>query len=193
MSEKFDELVKFLFEMAFVTLVIYLAIALLNNIILGIIIFGRGSSENEVGDNPDGQESSQTIGNDTIGYVTVPQDWKEFVTINTSAFMYTDPTETYVIALDSTEKPDKTIGEIAEQSAKNMTNDGFKEVAVNKDKLAEIEAYRIDAFSISENKWVMNWVFIADDNLVHIVSFETPNYDTEYASIPQTFRLKNEQ
>lgn len=172
-----------------VTVIIMVAIIIV--IALGAVIFGKSSS-NEGGDNPGGGDvvTEQTIGNDTIGYVNVPNDWQQYQTINSNVFMYSDPTQTYIVALDTAQIPDKTVAEIAEQSAKNMTSDGFKEVSVNQDTLNGIDAYRIDAFSINENKWVMNWIFTGEDNLIHIVSFETPNADTEFITIPQTFRLK---
>ena len=166
---------------------VIIVVALVIIIVLGILIFGKGSSDtNNEEETP---ITEQVVGNDTLGYVTVPSDWKQY---NTST-SYSDPTETYIITLDSTETTGNDIDQLAEQSAKNLTSDGFKEVSIKKDKLGPIDAYRIDAFSIENNKWVMNWIYIGEDNLVRIVSFETPNYDTDYVSIPQTYRLQNEQ
>lgn len=170
---------------------VIIVVVLIILIVLGILLFGRGSKDTKE-EEPVEEVKDQTIGNDNLGYLTVPGDWKQYVTLNSNAFMYSDPTETYIVALDSSENNDKTIDQIAEQSAKNMTGNGFKEVSSKKDKIGTIDTYRIDAFSINENKWVMNWIFLDENNKLHIISFETPNYDNEYTSIPQTFRLKNE-
>lgn len=172
---------------------VIVVIAAILIIVLGILIFGRGSSgTNEV----EGQEevAVKYIGNDKVGYLSVPKDWEQHVEIGNTTLMYQDPSQTYIVAIDALEKKKDSLETIAQNSAKNLTSSGkYKEISLKKDKIGSTEAYLVSAFSIPEGKWIFNWLFMLDDDLVHFVSFETPNTDTEFAEIPNTFTMTKQE
>ncbi len=173
---------------------VIIAIALIIIILLGALIFGQGKSDDNTNNTtPTPVETEKVVGNDTLGYVTVPINWQQYAPIDSAALMYSDPTQSYIIALDYADPQGMTIEQIAHSSAKNLMTSGFKEVAVNKATVAGAEAYRIDAFAIAANKWAITWIFKGEDGKVHIISFETPNTDVDFITIPQTFTLTKNQ
>ena len=177
---------------------VIIAIAIILLILLGVLIFGKGSSNDVNNSNNENQvtpvDTEKVVGNERVGYITVPVEWQQFVSMDSNAFMYSDPTQQFIIALEFTQKTDKTLDVIANQSAKNLMNDAnFKEVSINKVKVAGYDAYRVDAFSVTANKWAVNWIFADEDENIHIISFEAPNTDNDYMAIPQTFSLTSEK
>ena len=157
-------------------------------IVLGILIFGRSSSDPAEGEEQ--EVAIKYIGDSKVGYLSVPKDWEQHVELGNTTLMYADPTQTYIVAIDALEKKNDSLETIAQNSAKNLTSSGkYKEISVKKDTIGSTEAYLVSAFSIPESKWILNWLFVLDDNLVHFVSFETPNMDVEYSEIPQTFTM----
>lgn len=170
-----------------VSVIVVVAIIVL--LVIGMLIFGKGGSkpENETPDEPIG---TKYIGDDRIGYLRVPADWEQFIELGNSTLMYADPTKTYIVAIDATTKGDSSLEVVAEETAKKLTSGDYKEVSAKKTRFVNTEAYLVSAFSTTESKWVLNWMFILEDNLIHIVSFETPNTEGQYEDIPQTFTMK---
>ena len=166
-------------------------------VIAGLLIFilsksGGSNNTNENKEDPDVVVKTQDIGSDSYGYLTIPVDWQVYPNPSGKTIMYASPDNTYIIAIQAFEKKDTPIKEYAEEFAKELSSDHYKEISITTEKVGEYDAYQIAAFSTTANKWNMNWLFLCEDDQIHYIAFEAPFIDNEFMELPYTFRLKKE-
>lgn len=174
-----------------VGIIIIITAIVLTFVLLFILTQGKGK-DSDGGDNPP-VVTDQRIGKDEIGYVTVPGDWSQTIDVTSSStFMYASPDNNYIIALEALTNTNKTPAEIADELANSLVGGEYKEVSVRTDTIYNYEAYLVSDFSTKTSKWSLNWLFVADDNVIHYIAFETPNLENDFMEIPYTFRLTKE-
>lgn len=138
------------------------------------------------------ETDEKTIGNTSLGYLVIPSDWLKFTNIeNVSGIQYADKDEQYIITfdiiMDSSIDIDTyaTVSVINDLRSKNVT-----QITENKVNLAGYSAYQIYGFHEQSQKWISLWCFKAEDNVIHYIGIEGPDFNSQYFKIPNTFKLK---
>lgn len=145
-------------------------------------------------------DKTKTIGSNNVGYVDVPEDWKEYngkTEIVDEVVQYALDS-TYVVILSAFD-----VGYTADQYSNiyvdkqkadtTITNLNKESVKIGKGKI--YNTYRVSMFNTSTNKYIYTYWFDAEDGKVHFVSIEGPEkYNdvllTDFVFVPESFRME---
>lgn len=130
---------------------------------------------------------TRRIGSDKMGYVSVTNDWNEFLADSTDTSLQYKSSDSYVLTMGVYD--DNNAKEYSADYAKNMQDDGANDVTATLTKVANYVAYRVYGYYESENKWRVSWFFDADDKKLHYISIEGPDKTSSNFNIPNTFKL----
>lgn len=173
---------------------ILIGVAVLAFLIIGaialFIVFNNNDSEPDNDDSVIVDTENRTVGNDTVGYVMIPSDWLKFQdTESVRGLQYSDKDGTYIITLDamSTEQVDaKTYASNVAEQLKKKNVSQLTETSVN---VAGYRSYQVYGYYDSMNIWLVVWCFETENGYTHYIGIEGPDSNSEYFSIPNTFKL----
>lgn len=116
----------------------------------------------------------QKVGDEQVGYVNVPSDWKNFKDYDgNSSFQVSNPEKTQIISLNTIDVPEDTpLEDSAAIVYQNMTNNGGQNIQGSKLKLKDYDAIQVYATYDDGNYFVIAWIFKAEDGKVHYVAAE---------------------
>lgn len=137
----------------------------------------------------DEDKGTKYIGDDTFGYVKVPEKWIKFVDVSgTKAIQYTDTGEGgYIVTLNTIEQ------DVTAETAAKAINEGIKgEGASSYYISATIGKYNgyVVKGSYTDGTKIDSYIFLTEDGVLRFVSIEGPNRYDDNFDIPKTFTLK---
>lgn len=137
------------------------------------------------------KEEVKKVGDDTFGYVEVPEKWIEFkdVDASTQLIQYTDIGELgYIVTLNVYEEDID-----AKQAAENLNNHIKEEDAGNTSYyiITYVGNYRgyVVRAKYSDGTYIDIYLFKASDNKLHYVAIEGPDRYNDNFQIPKTFSM----
>lgn len=145
-------------------------------------------AENTIGTQPEWNEgSSQTIGTDEFGHVTIPATWVRFRDLDGGTdLQYSDPQGNSIITLNifsddglTEEQKAKVTAETAASSVwYNLEQNEVQEIEGAQVTLGKYNAFQIYGFFISEDhslpSMIVCWIFEDENNVLHYISAEEP-------------------
>ena len=163
-------------------------------LIIALIIFfvvkNNNSEGNETTD-PPVETETRVVGNDTLGYVTIPSDWLKFQDVNaTRGLQYSDKDGIYIVTLDALSTDQIDAKTYAAGVAGKLENEKVSQLTGATVNLAGYTAYQVYGYYEKNDIWLVVWCFEAEDGNTHYIGVEGPDSNSEYFNIPNTFRLK---
>lgn len=136
---------------------------------------------------------NQRVGNNSIGYITVPKTWVRFTDIdNPDIFQYSDGTEDYIVTM-SARASGVAAKEVANNIWENFANEGAENIDSATVKIGKYTAYQVYGYYPDEDKILVTWSFEDENDKLHYVSIEATtdkaNADNMNA-IANTFSLE---
>lgn len=188
---------KFVADNRLVRLIVFGSILLIA-IIVGITILiinltsSSGSKTNTV-TNTEVVNDYQTVGNNSLGYVTIPSDWVKFQDAKGSVrgLQYSDVTTAYILTMDALNATEVDAETWAKSKATEFQKLGVKDVKGSKVKIGSYEAYQVYGYYEPAKKWLSIWCFKVD-KIVHYIGIEGPDNNSEYFKIVNTFKPTKE-
>ena len=137
----------------------------------------------------DKDEDTKYVGDDTFGYVKVPEKWIKFIDVSgTKAIQYTDVGETgYIVTLNTIEQ-DVTAETAAKAINEGIKNEGNTSYYISTT-IAGYRGYVVKGTYTSGTK-IDSYIFQTEDGVLRFVSIEGPDRYNVNFDIPKTFTLK---
>ena len=128
------------------------------------------------------------IGDATYGYVTIPNDWLKLGDPNAdSGIRYADKDLAYAVSLDVSASLNAQ--EFVYAARNQLQSAGVSGLDIIDVEFNDYNAYKLTGYYQSENKYVLAYFFVAEDNVTHYVGIEGPDNQSDYFKIPDTFKL----
>ena len=142
-------------------------------------------------DNKDEKTVADTkiVGNDTFGYVEIPGDWHEFKDVeSTKAIQYTNIGDAgYIVTLNTIDQ--NVTAEVAAAAITEGVKGEGASAYYEADTCGKYTGYAVHA-AYPDGKYIVSYIFKAEDNVIHFVSIEGPDKNNDFFDIPNTYRLK---
>ena len=132
-------------------------------------------------------DERQIVGNDTVGYVSVPNTWVKFMDVDGGTdFQYSDANGTAIITmniiddtgLSESQKAEMDLESVATSVWYNLEKSGVIEIEGAKVNLSTFEARQVYGFFKSEDaglaSCIVCWIFKDENGVLHYVSAEAP-------------------
>lgn len=138
----------------------------------------------------DDLEDSMKVGNDDIGYIYVPEDWKKFkdVSVNDENMVqYSDIAGDKIVTMTVFEKPAYTLEQYQQSLKTLLEKDNDNYISEYDD---YIDDYKIKAKKIGgkyQGKNLYTWTFADSDGNIHYIALESTDYDTEVFDLIDTY------
>lgn len=135
-------------------------------------------------------DNTKVVGNDTLGYVTIPGSWVKFIEEGgTRALQYSSKDGTYIVTLDALSSTDISAEEYALGKANELKKDGVTNIKGATVTLGKYDAYEVYGFHDTVKSWVLVYFFEAEDGYTHFVGVEGPDQTSDAFRIPYSFSL----
>ena len=144
-------------------------------------------------DNPgDGQptyrDETRVIGNDRLGYVTIPGEWVILNNvISHEGIQYTDINNDYVVTLVIYEN--MTVDDFISLVKESLLKKGFVNLNVDKKTSNGTNLYQLYGYSEVEKAWILILCLPSVNGGVHCIELDGPDIESEFFEIPYTFRF----
>lgn len=138
----------------------------------------------------DDLEDSMKVGNDDIGYIYVPEDWKRFkdVSVNDENMVqYSDASGDKVVTMTVFKNPSYTLEQYQQSLKTLLEKDNDNYISEYDD---YIDNYNIKAKKIGgkyQEKNLYTWTFADSDGNIHYIALESTDYDTEVFDLIDTY------
>lgn len=165
-------------------------------IIVTIIIINTSDSDgkdnNDVKENPPVEEkTTKTVGNNTLGYVEIPEEWVKFQDVNAvRGLQYSSEDAKYIITLDAMATSEVGAETYAKAVAAQLSKEGVKDLQGARIQISNYNAYQVSGYYEKDKIWLYVWCFEAEDGNTHYIGIEGPDDNSEYFKIFKTFTLK---
>lgn len=161
-------------------------------IVTVIIINVSGDDDGNVIEKPPiDEKTTKQVGNSTLGYVEIPDEWVKFKDVNAvRGLQYSSEDAKYIITLDAMATSEVDAETYAKAVAAQLEKEGVKDLSGSMIKISNYEAYQVSGYYDKENIWLYVWCFEAEDGNTHYIGIEGPDDDNEYFQIFKTFKLK---
>lgn len=131
--------------------------------------------------------SGKVVGNVDVGFVTVPNNWHEFVDVDNPGVFQYSYANTYIITMNATQSNGVSADYYATAMKANLISEGAKNVTVEKAFIGGYTAEKIRAYYEDDNLWIDIYLFVKNDGKLEYISIEGPDASSEYFDIPSTF------
>ncbi len=165
--------------------------------VVSIFAINKGSKEDysdkqvekgSVDGQPTFRDETRVIGNDKLGYVTIPGEWVILNNvISHEGIQYTDINNDYVVTLVVYEN--MTIDEFISLVKDSLLKKGFVNLNVDKKTSNGTDLYQLYGYSDAEKAWILVLCLPSADGGVHCIELDGPDIESEYFEIPYTFRF----
>ena len=166
------------------------------------------NNNNNNNNNNDNEENNSTIkpsetkviGDETLGYVTIPNSWLRFHDPDAPNDLQYSYFKAFIVTMNVIDLQ-LTAKECATNFMYNIKNTGevtdVNGATVKIGKNKEYEAYQVYMYYPSDSSYLVTYWFEAEDGKVHYIALEGPeSYNniklTDLLFIPESFSLKNE-
>lgn len=123
------------------------------------------------------EQEMMQVGNDSVGYVSIPADWKDIS--QADLMQYVDPKQKYALTMNATTADGLTAAELAEGVMENMKTAGLTDAALNEGTCNGQEATILTGKLGTTH--VNCWFFQVDD-MIYFPSMEGAEKDLEAMS-----------
>ena len=155
------------------------------------IIFNKEESSSKQSKND--TSNKKVVGNDTYGYITIPNEWIKIDTTGQNTLQYSY-SNAYKVTLEVLIRG-TSAQEYATRYKQKIEDAGevkdimLTTITIGKDN--EYQAYQISMFNPNNNTKVITYWFDAKDGRAHYIALEGPSDKVkEYIYIPESFSLK---
>ena len=137
----------------------------------------------------------KVVGDDTYGYLEVPNNWYDFVDVDGASAKQWSYASVYIVSLDTVDNPTgATAKELAQgyMAAKmadsEVTGVTGATVTIGSDK--KYTAYQVYMYYPSDSTYLVTYWFEDENGKDRYIALEGPEDIVNYTSIPESFRLK---
>ena len=162
---------------------------------------GTTESTHEQSDNTSNEnilEDTKVIGDNTFGFITVPDNWVKFYDVNGSTSLQYSRAGVYIVTLDYIKEKEYTAKEYASTYMYNMQQSqevtGVTGATIKIGKNKEYTAYQVYMLYQKEGTYLVTYWFETEDGVVRYIGLEGPAElngvkITDYLYIPESFSL----
>ena len=136
--------------------------------------------------------STQRIGNEMHGYVSVPEEWTQMTSgLTGNEFGYADADGATKVIMNSAAISETMTAKLfADGQFATAREGGMSQPQMASKKVGEYDGYEISYYSQEDSEWTYKFVFEAEDGRVHYVRvIATDNTNTLIESIPSSWSV----
>ena len=150
------------------------------------------SEENNVDEdipNQDIVQDGKRVGSDEFGYITIPENWANFVDVDGNSTLQYSYANVYIATLYAVPTTQISAYNYASNIMTKLQSEGVQNVQGATVSVGKYSAYQVYGYYANENIWLVCWFFEAEDGKTHYISIEGPDNTSEHFNIPNTFSL----
>ena len=150
------------------------------------------SKENNIDEdipNQDSVQDGKRVGSDEFGYITIPENWANFVDVDGNSTLQYSYANVYIATLYAVPTTQISAYNYASNIMTKLQSEGVQNVQGATVSVGKYSAYQVYGYYSNENIWLVCWFFEAEDGKTHYISIEGPDNTSEHFNIPNTFSL----
>jgi len=151
------------------------------------------SEENNNQQENTNQEENKTegkrVGSDEFGYITIPENWANFVDVDGNSTLQYSYANIYIATLYAVPTTQIDAYNYASNIMSQLQSEGVQNIQGATVNVGKYTAYQVYGYYSNENIWLVCWFFEAEDGKTHYISIEGPDPNSEYFNIPNTFSI----
>ena len=150
------------------------------------------SEENNIEEdtpNQDIVQEGKRVGSDEFGYITIPENWTNFIDVDENSTLQYSYANIYIATLYAVPTTQIDAYNYASNIMNKLKSEGVQNVQGATVNVGKYSAYQVYGYSSNENIWLVCWFFETEDGKTHYISIEGPDRNSEYFNIPESFSL----
>ena len=158
---------------------------------------GNAEDKPDIDNGGGGEEtvSTQRIGNEMHGYVSVPEEWTQMTSgLTGNEYGYADADGATKVIMNSAAISETMTAKLfADGQFATAREGGMSQPQMASKKVGEYDGYEISYYSQEDSEWTYKFVFEAEDGRVHYVRvIATDNTNTLIESIPSSWSVEKD-
>ena len=150
------------------------------------------SKENNIEEDTPTQDIVQEgkrVGSDEFGYITIPENWVNFIDVDGNSTLQYSYANIYIATLYAVPTTQIDAYNYASNIMNKLKSEGVQNVQGATVNVGKYSAYQVYGYYANENIWLVCWFFETEDGKTHYISIEGPDRNSEYFNIPNSFSL----
>ena len=139
--------------------------------------------------NQDIVQKGKRVGSDEFGYITIPENWVNFVDVDKNSTLQYSYANIYIATLYAVPTTQIDAYNYASNIMTKLQSEGVQNVQGATVSVGKYSAYQVYGYYSNENTWLVCWFFETEDGKTHYISIEGPDRNSEYFNIPNSFSL----
>ena len=139
--------------------------------------------------NQDIVQEGKRVGSDEFGYITIPENWVNFIDVDGNSTLQYSYANIYIATLYAVSTTQIDAYNYASNIMNKLKSEGVQNVQGATVNVGKYSAYQVYGYYANENIWLVCWFFETEDGKTHYISIEGPDRNSEYFNIPNSFSL----